>query len=201
MISPKVASSSVKNKAPLILASASPRRIDLLEQIGITPDAIIPADIDEMSLKGELPRQLAQRLARGKAAAIATQNPDAFVLGADTVVACGRRALPKTETRAEAARCLDLLSGRAHRIYGGIALACPDGRVLSRCIQTRVTFKALSAAEKEAYLESGEWQGVAGGYAVQGRAAAFVKNINGSYSNIVGLSLYDTMNLLNGAGL
>lgn len=182
----------------LILASASPRRIDLLKQIGITPDAILPADIDETPLAGETGRALAERLAIGKAAAIAAQNPDTFVLGADTVVACGRRILPKTETRDEAGACLDLLSGRSHRLYGGIALACPDGRVVSRCVETRVIFKRLSAAEKDAYLDSGEWQGVAGGYAIQGRAAAFIKNINGSYSNIVGLSLYDTMNLLTG---
>ena len=182
----------------LILASASPRRIDLLQQINITPDDVIPADIDETPLKGETGRELAERLAIGKASAVAAQHPDAFILGADTVVAVGRRILPKTETRDDAAQCLPLLSGRSHRLYGGIALACPDGSIVSRCVETRVTFKRLSPEEINAYLDSGEWQGIAGGYAVQGRAAAFVKNIHGSYSNIVGLSLYDTMNLLQG---
>ncbi len=184
----------------LVLASASPRRVDLLKQIGISPDAIVPADIDETPLKGELPRSLAERLAAAKALKVAETAPDAFVLAADTVVACGRRALPKTETEAEAATCLDLLSGRSHRVLGGVALAAPDGRVWRRLVVTAVTLKRLDGRERAAYLASGEWRGKAGGYAIQGLAAALVRRINGSYSNVVGLPLYETTALLQGAG-
>ncbi|MCF8496414.1 MAG: Maf family nucleotide pyrophosphatase [Alphaproteobacteria bacterium] len=198
MTSPRAASSSVKNK--LILASASPRRTALLKSIGIIPAAIAPANIDETSLKGELPRDLALRLSIAKARAIAPSHPEAFVLAADTVAATGRRVLPKTETREEAAECLGLLSGRRHHVYGGITLLMPDGTIRSRVTDTVVHFKRLSTAEIAAYLETGEWRGVAGGYAVQGYAERFVKSINGSYSNIVGLSLYDTMALLEGNG-
>lgn len=184
----------------LILASASPRRVQLLEQIGITPSQIIPADIDETPFKGELPRDLAQRLAIGKAEEIAKTNPESFILGADTVVGVGRRILPKTETEDEARACLDLISGRSHRVYGGIALVTPQGKVVKRCIETRVKFKPLSDEEKQTYLDSGQWSGVAGGYAIQGLASAYIVNMIGSYSNVVGLSLYDTMNMLRGAG-
>lgn len=190
----------MRNKHPLILASASPRRVDLLKQIHITPDHIIPADIDETPLKGELPKVHALRLSEEKAARIAQNHPDSYIIAADTVVACGRRILPKTEDADTAKTCLTLLSGRSHRIYGGIALAKPDGTIISRIVETRVQFKRLDTPTIATYLQSGEWSGVAGGYAIQGLAAAFIKNINGSYSNVVGLSLYDIMNMLDGAG-
>lgn len=182
----------------LILASASPRRLDLLAQIGVVPDAVEAADIDETPVAGELPRQNAARLARAKAQAIADRNPGALVIGADTVVACGGRILPKAEDEKTALRCLELLSGRRHRVYGGIAVILPDGSVRSRLVKTRVRFKRLTSQETAAYLQSGEWQGKAGGYAIQGRAAVFVANINGSYSNVVGLPLYETAALLSG---
>ncbi|WP_417519687.1 Maf family nucleotide pyrophosphatase [Minwuia sp.] len=184
----------------LILASASPPRRDLLAQIGIVADAIIPADIDESPLDGEQPHQLALRLAAEKAAAIAPDHRDAFVLAADTVVGCGRRILPKTGTETEARQCLDLLSGRRHRVSTGIALAVPGKSILSRRITTIVTFKRLSVEETAAYLASGEWAGKAGGYAIQGMADAFVKDISGSYSNVVGLPLHDVAALLGGNG-
>lgn len=182
----------------LILASASPRRLDLLAQIGVVPDAVEAADIDETPVAGELPRQNAARLARAKAQAIADRNPGALVIGADTVVACGGRILPKAEDEKTALRCLKLLSGRRHRVYGGIAVILPDGSVRSRLVETRVRFKRLTSQETAAYLQSGEWRGKAGGYAIQGRAAVFVANINGSYSNVVGLPLYETAALLSG---
>jgi septum formation protein len=184
----------------LILASASPRRVDLLKQIGVTPDKIIPAAIDETPLKGELPRALAVRLAIEKAQAVAAQNPGAFVLAADTTVACGRWILEKPADADEARAFLERLSGRRHHVYGGIALIAPSGKLTSRLVDTIVQFKRLSAREIENYLASGQWRGVAGGYAIQGQAGAFVKCIGGSYSNIVGLSLYDTMIMLDGAG-
>ena len=183
----------------LILASASPRRLDLLAQIGIVPDAVIPTDIDETPLKGELPAKLAHRLALQKAAAI-TGHDDAFILAADTVVAVGRRILPKAETTEDAQLCLKLLSGRRHCVYGGIALRTPQGKTLSRLVTTRVRFKSLSDAEKQAYVDSREWDGKAGGYAIQGLAAGFTRDISGSYSNIVGLSLYDITHMLQGTG-
>jgi septum formation protein len=182
----------------LVLASASPRRLDLLKQVGIVPAEIRPADLDETPFKNEKPKDLALRLAREKARAVV--SPDSFILAADTVVACGARVLPKAETIEQARACLDLLSGRRHRVYGGIALVTPDGKLVSRVVKTDVSFKHLSAAEKDAYLASGEWQGKAGGYAIQGFAAAFVKSINGSYSGVVGLSLYDTLQILKGNG-
>ena len=182
----------------LILASASPRRLDLLAQIGVVPDAVEAADIDETPVAGELPRQNAARLARAKAQAIADRNPGALVIGADTVVACGRRILPKAEDEKTALQCLELLSGRRHRVYGGVAVILPDGSLRSRLVETRVRFKRLTSQEMAAYLQSGEWRGKAGGYAIQGRAAVFVANINGSYSNIVGLPLYETAALLSG---
>lgn len=183
----------------LILASASPRRLSLLRQIGVEPDAVIAADIDETPLKGELPHLHARRLAREKAEVVAAANPDAMVLGADTVVACGRRILPKTETAEEARRCLTLLSGRAHRVYTAVSLITPS-RANHRLSETRVAFKRLSAEEIAAYLDSGEWQGKAGGYAIQGHAALFVRRLIGSHSAVVGLPLFETGQLLAGAG-
>ncbi|MEQ9171009.1 MAG: nucleoside triphosphate pyrophosphatase [Rhodospirillales bacterium] len=184
----------------LILASASPRRLDLLSQVGIVPAAVMPADIDETPRPGEQPRALARRLASQKAAAVARAHPDDFVLGADTVVACGRRSLPKPADEAEARHCLDLLSGRRHRVIGGVALVCPGGRVLVRDAVTAVQFKRLSRAEIDMYLASGEWRDKAGGYAIQGLAALFVTAINGDYNNVVGLPLALTAALLTGAG-
>jgi septum formation protein len=185
----------------LILASASPRRLDLLRQIGLIPSAVDPADIDETPLKGELPLPHAQRLAAAKAALVALRHPGRFILAADTVVACGRRILPKAEDERTARRCLDLLSGRRHRVQGGLALAGPDGTLRARVVTTIVTFKRLDRSEIDAYLASGEWHGKAGGYAIQGRAAAFVRSLSGSYSNVVGLPLFETAQLLKGAGL
>lgn len=186
----------MKNK--LILASASPRRVDLLAQAGIIPSDIIPANIDETPLKGEKGRDLALRLAIAKAQAV--QKDGAFILAADTVVACGRHILPKAETEEDAALCLELLSGRRHHVFGGIAITTPQGKTISRVVDTMVQFKALTAAEKARYIASREWDGKAGGYAIQGLAAGFIKGIRGSYSNIVGLSLYDSLQMLNGLG-
>ncbi len=188
----------VETPQRLVLASASPRRLDLLAQLAIVPDAVVPANVDETVLAGELPRQLAVRLAADKAQAVAEAG--AFVLGADTVVACGRRILPKAEDEHTAADCLRLLSGRAHRVYGGVCLVCPDGKVLTRLVETRVSFKRLSETEAADYIAAGEWRGKAGGYAIQGRAAGFVRQLAGSYSNVVGLPLYETRALLIGAG-
>lgn len=190
----------MRSKPSLILASASPRRLSLLEQIGITPDHVLPADIDETPRDKEHPRTLALRLAEEKAAKIREAHTDSYILAADTVVAAGRRALLKTETPEDTRACLELLSGRRHKVYGGIALITPEGKISSRVVTTTVQLKRLSAAEMDAYLASGEWQGIAGGYAIQGRAAAFIKFLQGSYSNVVGLSLYDTMNMLTGCG-
>ena len=184
----------------LVLASASPRRLQLLAQVGVTPDAVAPAELDETPLKDETPRLLALLLAEAKAAAVAALHPDAFVLGADTVVAVGRRLLPKTETEAEARMCLELISGRAHRVLTGVALRAPDGRSGRRLSETRLQFKRLTTAEIDGYLASGEWRGKAGGYGVQGRAGAFVRALNGSYTGVVGLPLYETVNLLDGLG-
>jgi len=170
----------VSERAKLVLASASPRRVQLLQQIGITPDEVRPSDIDETPGKAELPRVLAGRLAMGKLAACGAEN--AFVLAADTVVAVGRRLLPKTETEDEAVACLRLMSGRAHRVLTGVAVRAPDGRVASRVVVTRVQMKRLSEAEIADYIASDEWRGKAGGYGIQGRAAAFIRGLNGSYS-------------------
>lgn len=184
----------------LVLASASPRRLDLLRQIGIAPARVQPADIDETPLPGELPRQHAIRLARAKAAAGAARDTDAMILAADTVVACGRRILPKAEDRDTARRCLDLLSGRRHRVLGAVCLIVPGRAPLERLSTTVVRFKRLDAVERDAYLDSGDWQGKAGGYAIQGGAAAFVAAISGSYSNVVGLDLHIVAQLLRGIG-
>lgn len=188
----------MRNK--LILASASPRRLELLKQIGITPDKIAPAAIDETPRKNEKPRDLALRLAAEKAGAAKKENEKHFILAADTVVAAGRRILPKPETEEESRACLELLSGRRHRVFGGIALETPEGKVLKRRCETIVHFKKLTRAEMDSYVESGEWRGKAGGYAIQGIAGAFIPFIGGSYSNVVGLSLYDTMTLLRSGG-
>lgn len=184
----------------LVLASNSPRRRALLDQIGLPPSLVDPADIDETPLPRELPRDHALRLAREKALAVAARHPGSLVLGADTVVACGRRILPKAEDAKTARRCLALLSGRNHRVFGGICLVTADGRPITRLAQTRVTFKRLSRYEIDRYLDSGEWEGKAGGYAIQGKAAAFVSQLVGSYSNVVGLGLYETATLLAGQG-
>lgn len=189
----------------LVLASASPRRLDLLAQIGIAPDTVDPADIDESPLPRELPSQHARRLAAAKAACVAARHPDAWILAADTVVACGRRILPKAEEEREARQCLHLLSGRRHRVYGGVALIVPgaegrSSRLLERLVRTDVTFKPLSHEETDGYIRSGEWRGKAGGYAIQGRAAAYVRWVGGSYSNVVGLPLHEVADLLFGAG-
>lgn len=183
----------------LVLASASPRRLDLLRQIGVEPDTVLPADVAEEPLKGETPPRLAMRLAAAKAQAVAAREPEAVVLAADTVVACGRRILPKAEDRETARRCLILLSGRRHRVHGGIAVVAPGGGG-TRLVTTIVAFKRLTEEEISAYLDSGEWQGKAGGYAIQGRAAAFIRGLNGSYTNVVGLDLFATAALLRGAG-
>jgi septum formation protein len=190
----------------LVLASGSPRRIELLQQVGVEPDRICPADIDETPLRAEHPRSLAKRLSRAKAekALAGLQRDgeagDSFVLAADTVVAVGRRILPKAELVDEASNCLRFLSGRSHRVYGGICLITPSGKVRQRLVETRVRFKRLSREELEAYLASGEWRGKAGGYAIQGLAGAFVVKLVGSYTNVVGLPLYETVGLLTADG-
>ena len=185
---------------PLILASASPRRLELLRQVMLVPDAVDPADLDETPLRGELPALHAQRLAAAKAETVASRHPGAFVLAADTVVACGRRILPKAEDEATARRCLMLLSGRRHRVHGGLALVTPEGKLAQRQVQTIVAFKRLIDEEITSYLRSGEWHGKAGGYAIQGLAALFVRQLSGSYSNVVGLPLFETAALLAGQG-
>lgn len=183
-----------------MLASASPRRLDLLRQIGVAPDAVLGAELDETPKRHETPRQLAIRLAAEKAACVAAAEGGAYVLAADTVVAVGRRVLPKVEDEAEGRRCLELLSGRAHRVLTGVAVVAPDGRRAERLVETRVYFKRLGPDEVRRYLEIGEGLGKAGGYAIQGEAGAFVTALQGSYSAVVGLPLYETMNLLTGLG-
>jgi septum formation protein len=191
---------------PLILASASPRRLALLQQIGIEPDHLMPADIDETPNKLETPRALALRLAKGKAGAvraIAEGTDDlkgAVVLAADTVVAVGRRCLPKAEVTDQALACLSLLSGRGHRVFTGVAVIGADGRLRSKVVETRVRFKRLSRQDVDHYIASGEWRGKAGGYAIQGLAGSFVVKLVGSYPNVVGLPLGETSTLLSAAG-
>jgi septum formation protein len=184
----------------LVLASASPRRLDLLRQIGIIPDAVAPSDIDEAALRDETPRRLALRLAQAKATHVANSHPNDIVLAADTVVAAGRRVLPKAADDADVATCLRLLSGRAHRVMTGVAVATPGGRVSGRLVETRLIFKRLSEAEIATYVATGEGIGKAGGYAIQGRAGGFVQALSGSYPAAVGLPLVETVNLLRGAG-
>lgn len=186
---------------PLILASASPRRIELLAQIGVTPDQILPAHVDEVPLNDERPIDMARRLAEAKAREIHQDHLDACIIGADTVVAVGRRILGKAEDEAQARAYLNLLSGRSHRVIGGLAVLAPDGRAVVRAITTKVDFKRLSAEEIDGYLASKEWHDKAGAYAIQGRGGAFVKSINGSYSNVVGLAVHDVSNVLKGLGI
>jgi septum formation protein len=186
--------------APLILASASPRRLDLLRQIGLVPDMIDAADIDEAPRKGELPVALAKRLARAKAEAVAARHAGCFILAADTVVACGRRVLPKAENESEAKACLTLLSGRRHRVLSGVCLIGPDGKRGEKLVTSLVVFRRLEAGEIDAYLAGGEWRGKAGGYAIQGKAAVFARDLHGSYSNVVGLPLQESFTLLRGQG-
>jgi septum formation protein len=184
----------------LILASASPRRLDLLARIGVVPDAVIPACIDEGVPAGELPRQHAVRLARGKALAIAQTEPEALVLAADTVVAVGRRILPKVEDEATLRACMKLLSGRRHRVLTGVALAVPGSGIRERLVETTIAMKRLSDEEIDHYAGDGEWRGKAGGYALQGYGEVYVRHIAGSYSNVVGLPLAETRVLLKSAG-
>jgi len=174
--------------------------LDLLRQIGFPPDRVDPADIDESEGPDETPRRLALRLAREKAAVCAARTPDAFVLAADTVVAVGRRVLPKAETADQARRCLGLLSGRAHRVLTGVAVIAPGGRCAERLSESRLHFKRLTEADIDRYIEGGEWRGKAGGYAIQGEAGAFVMALQGSYSGVVGLPLYEAQCLLEGLG-
>ena len=194
------------SRPDLILASASPRRLALLNQIGIEPEHLVPAHVDETPEKGELPRKLATRLSELKAltaqhkARVAGFGNEALVLAADTVVAVGRRILPKAETMEEATDCLRMLSGRAHRVYTGVTLLTPSGGRRQRLVETRLRFKRLSTREMEAYLASAEWRGKAGGYAIQGIAGSFVVKLSGSYSAVVGLPLHETTQLLAGEG-
>lgn len=183
----------------LVLASASPRRLDLLAQIGVQPDLVSAADLDETPQKGELPAAYARRIAMAKAQAVGAGH-DALILAGDTVVACGRRILPKAETADSASACLRLLSGRQHRVYGGIALITSDQRLLLRVVCSKVRLRRLNAADIDACIAAGDWQGKAGGYAIQGFAARYIRYIDGSYSNIVGFSLYDVAALLDAAG-
>ncbi len=190
----------------LVLASGSPRRLRLLNQISVEPDRLMPMEIDETPKRHELPRNLAKRLAREKAeAAMAALKSEpelegALILAADTVVGVGRRCLPKAERIEEAAGCLRLISGRSHRVYTALVLVTASGHMRQRLVETRVRFKRLSREDLESYLASGEWRGKAGGYAVQGLAGGFVIKLVGSYTNVVGLPLYETMALLHGAG-
>jgi len=189
-----------------VLASASPRRLSLLDQAGIKADSLLPTDIDETPKKNERPRDLARRLAREKAEAalVVTRNqPEltgAYIIAADTVVALGRRVLPKPEIVDEAAECLRLLSGRAHRVYTAVTLVTPKGAFRERLVETRIRFKRLSSEDIESYLASGEWRGKAGGYAAQGIAGSFIVKLVGSHSAVVGLPLYETLSLLGGEG-
>ncbi|SDD21280.1 Maf family protein [Belnapia rosea] len=188
------------DKPPLVLASASPRRLDLLARIGIAPDRVLPTETDETPRKAELPRELAARLAAAKAEAAAAAAPEALVLAADTVVGLGRRILGKPADAAEARRFLTLLSGRRHHVYTGVALRMPDGRLRSRLVDTILAFQRLTEAQIEDYVAGEEWRGKAGGYAIQGRAEVFVRFLAGSHSNVVGLPLFETAQLLRGIG-
>ncbi|MBP2148527.1 MULTISPECIES: Maf-like protein [Xanthobacter] len=194
----------MNDQVKLVLASGSPRRLALLNQAGIDPDLLMPADVDETPERGELPRRLAQRLSQEKAKLVAGRAKDAgmnaLVLAADTVVAVGRRILPKPDLVDEAEACLRLLSGRTHRVYTGICLIDPRGRTATRLVETRVRFKRLSRDEINDYLACGEWRGKAGGYAIQGIAGGFVVKLVGSYTNVVGLPLSETLGLLTGQG-
>ncbi|MEO8812276.1 MAG: Maf family nucleotide pyrophosphatase [Caulobacteraceae bacterium] len=186
--------------ASLVLASASPRRLALLAQVGVAPALIDPVDIDETTMAGETPRRAATRLASAKARVGAERHPDALVLGADTVVCVGRRMLGKPTTREAAGVMLDLLSGAGHRVYTGVALSAPGGRQAGRLSETRIRFKRLTAADRAALLDSDEWRGAAGGYRIQGLAGGYVTGLIGSYSGVVGLPLHETLSLLAGMG-
>ena len=188
------------NLNKLILASASPRRVELLKQIGVAPDSIAPANIDETPLPKEKPKDLALRLSAQKAEKIAQMHTDAYILAADTVVARGQTILDKANTPQQALEYLTQLSGRRHRVYGAITLITPQKRLISRISETIVQFRQLSPKEISHYIETGEWEGKAGGYGIQGLAGAYIKFISGSYSNVVGLSLCDTMNILKNSG-
>jgi septum formation protein len=194
------------DRVKLVLASASPRRLMLLERAGLTADLLNPADIDETPRKGETPRALSIRLANEKAKAaarapqVAALGAGVFIVAADTVVGLGRRILPKAESRDQAMSCLALLSGRSHWVYSTVTVIAPGGRTTTRCCETKVRFKRLSRNDTDSYLASEEWRGKAGGYAIQGRAESFVRYISGSYSGVVGLPLYETVHLLEGAG-
>ncbi|MBK1669886.1 septum formation protein Maf [Rhodovibrio sodomensis] len=185
----------------LVLASASPRRVALLRQVGVVPAEVDPAELDETPGRGETPRVYARRMARSKARAVAERRPGRYVLAADTVVAAGRRILDKPTGEGEARQRLEMLSGGRHRVFGGVCLVAPDGRSAERLVQTIVRFKRLHPDEIDAYVAGGEWQGKAGGYAIQGAAAAFVPWINGSYTNVVGLPVTETLALLDGLGM
>jgi len=187
-------------RPPLLLASASPRRIELLARIGVVPDRVLPTDIDEAPRRAELPAQLAKRLARAKAEAARAAAPDALVLAADTVVGVGRRILGKPADEAEARRFLHMLSGRRHRVMTGVCLLRPDGGRGERLVTTILAFQRLTDQQVDAFLATGEWQGVAGGYQIQRRAEAFVRFLSGSHSNVVGLPLFETAQLLRGSG-
>lgn len=184
----------------LVLGSASPRRLQLLAQVGVTPDLVDPADIDETVLKDETPRMLVKRLAVGKAAAVAARHPDDFVLGADTIVAVGTRVLGKPEDEADARRMLKLLSGRSHKVLTGVAVVAPGGRSASRIVESRITFKRLTPAETDSFIASRDWDDAAGGYKIHQRAGAFVTSLQGSFTGVVGLPLYETLALLTGLG-
>lgn len=184
-----------------ILASASPRRLDLLAQIGLTPDAVVPADINEDPIDGELPGPHALRLAQEKAHHIAGRHTGKIILAADTVVGVGRRILPKTHDREEVEACLRLMSGRAHRVFTGVCVIDADGNSRNRLSETRVKVKRLSDTELSAYLDSGEWHGKAGGYGIQGRFGAYIHSLSGSYTGVVGLPVYETRTLLVAAGV
>nr|WP_205689963.1 nucleoside triphosphate pyrophosphatase [Caulobacter sp. SLTY] len=184
----------------MVLASASPRRLQLLRQAGVDPDLVDPSDIDETPGKDETPRRLALRLAQEKAAAVAARHPDAFVLGSDTLVAVGRRVLNKPADEAEARRMLSLLSGRSHRVMTGVAVVAPGGRASGRVVETRITFKRLTEAELDGFIASRDWEDAAGGYKIHQRAGAFVTSLQGSFTGVVGLPLYETLALLNGLG-
>jgi septum formation protein len=195
-----------RGPAKLVLASASPRRLAIMERAGLTPDLLNPADVDETPRRRETPRALSLRLAGEKAALARTMpmvqalGPNAFIIAADTVVGLGRRILPKAETEDMAKDCLSLLSGRSHWVYSTVCMIAPGKRATTRCVETKVRFKRLSREDIESYITSGEWRGKAGGYAIQGRAEAFVRSLTGSYSAVVGLPIYETVYLLEGAG-
>ena len=189
-----------RSRGPLVLASASPRRLELLRQVGIEPDLVDPADIDETPGRDETPRLLASRLAREKARAVALRHPQAFVLGADTLVAVGRRILNKPESEAEARAMLALLSGRAHKVLTGVAVIAPGGRLSERLVETRVRFKRLSVEDTDGFIAGGDWNDAAGGYKIHQRAGAFVTDLQGSYTSVVGLPLYEAVSLLTGLG-